>query len=346
MYSTDGSRIFWRHYPVVGADPASFEALNDTWSRDATRVYRQHKRLDADRATFVALSRIVAKDKDHVFELEGVVKAADPATFEVLRPLQEAEDESLCREYFRDREHVFHKVMTIGKVSLVKNADPRTFRALGHGFGSDSDAVFHELYRLPQCDPSSWRRLGLDYSRDDKRVYLFNRKIEHADPVTFQPLPGALTGAWARDANRFYKAGTAADPAAYWDELRTFTIFSGTIVAAEVVDRNYKALQRPEPSVEDGCRFTVTCAEVLHDGGSPVSNRPETGGQFQFLHFDNLVRIVPADWLGRTRIWFCVPRAQPGEGATAHLSPRDWRTFWPASRRADVEQLLASLKPF
>ena len=140
-YSREGQQVLWRGRPIAGADPDSFEQLNDTWSRDAARVYCQDRRMKADRATFAVLSRIYAKDKDHVYEYNGIVKGADASTFEVLRPEREPEDESFCREYARDREQVFHKVLTIGKVSVVRGASPSTFRAVGWGFGLDQEAV-------------------------------------------------------------------------------------------------------------------------------------------------------------------------------------------------------------
>ncbi len=303
-YSREGQQVHWRGRPIAGADPDSFEPLNDVWSRDAARVYCQDKRMKADRATFSALSRIYAKDKDHVYEYSRVVRGADASSFEVLRPEPEPEDESLCREYARDREYVYHKVLTVGKVSVVRGACPTTFRAAGCGFGLDREAVFFELYRLPKCDPASWRHLGSGYSRDRERVYYGQRLIVGADAATFEVLPGGLFGVWARDARRFYELGIAAEPAKYWEGFRAFTIFAGTVVGAEIVDEARQRVDRAVTAGDLGCRFTVRCEELLQAGAAPSALVPALGGELSFAHFHSLVPLEPARWAGRSRLWF------------------------------------------
>ena len=341
-YSVDGGQVLWRGHPIAGADATTFEPLNATWSRDAERVYRQNRRFKADRATFSVLSDIFAKDTNHVFEWEGPVKEADAATFEVLRPTDEVEDEDLCREYARDREHVFHKVMTVGKACLVRSADPESFRALGHGFGADRESVFHERSRLPRCDPASWRRLGLDYACDVRRVYIGNGEIPGADPATFQLLPSHGVGTWGRDARRFYQGRDAADPRPYRESLRQLTVFAGTIVRGEVIDQQRRIVEAPEATGDHGCRFTVRCDEVLNDPGVAAINRPQLRDLFHFMYFNGLVPIAPARLVGRAWIWFCYTSTWPGEDLPRLQPVLGWRTFWPASRRSDVVSLLTS----
>src|SRR5512146_35260 len=296
-YSREGLQVLWRGRPIAGADPDSFEPLNDTWSRDAARVYCQDKRMKADVATFTALSPIYAKDKNHVYDYSSIVEGADAASFEVLRPAPEPEDESLCREYARDREHVFHKVLSIGKVSIVRGASPATFRAAGCGFGFDEEAVFFELHRLPKCDPASWRHLGSGYSRDDERVYYCHRPIAGADATTFEVLPSGTLGNWARDARRFYDAGAVVDAAKYWDGFRALTIFVGRVVAADVVDEAQQKVERAATAGNLRCRFTIRNEALLHAGAAAAALVPTPGGELSFSYFNPLVPLEPARWV-------------------------------------------------
>lgn len=341
-YSREGQQVLWNTRPIPGADPNSFEPLNETWSRDAARIYCQGRRMKADRATFLALSRIYAKDKDHVYDYTGVVKGADAATFEILRPDPEPADESLCREYARDRDQVFHKVLTIGKVSVVSGASPFTFRAAGCGFGLDRDAVFFERQRLPECDPLSWRHLGLSYSCDRERVYYGHRPIAGVDAARFEVLPSGIFGIWARDAERFYETAAVVDPARYWAGFRAFTIFAGTVSGGEVIDREHLEVDREETAGGLGCRFTLRCEEVLQTGAASPALLPAPGSEFSFLHFNSLVPLDPARWVGRSRIWFCELLPEREEHPASLQPAVYWRTFWPASRRAEAEALVAA----
>jgi hypothetical protein len=339
-YAIDGHQILWQRRPVTGADPRTFEPLNETWSRDGAHVFCQDRRTKANRATFVVLSAIYAKDKDHVYDYTSVVKGADAASFEVLRPDPEPEDEELCREYARDRSQVFHKVLTVGNVSVVRGASSTGFRAAGHGFGLDAEAVFFEQYRLPKCDPSSWIHLGLGHSRDRERVYHNNRPIAGADAATFEVLPSGVFGIWACDARHFYRFGAPTDSSEYWANFRAFTIFVGTVVGGEIVDRERRKVDSAETCGELLCHFTVRCDEPLQDGAAPPALLPAAGREFQFAYFNPLVRLVPERWIGRSRIWLCEVLPERGM-LPASLNPAYFRTFSPSSWRANLASLIA-----
>jgi hypothetical protein len=220
-YTIESGQVLHRRTPIP-ADPATFEPLSETWSRDRSRVYLGGRPLrGADPTTFTVLSRIAARDRHHVYLIDfGRVRDADASTYEVLTPEIEVDDAELCREYSRDRNHVFHKVLTIGKLSIVRGADPATFRAVASGFGMDATQVFCELQRLPKADPRSWQRLDPVYSKDAARVYHYNKVIEGADAATFGVLPLDRTG-WARDARRFYFAGQPSDAEGYFGSPAT-----------------------------------------------------------------------------------------------------------------------------
>jgi hypothetical protein len=88
-------------YPFIGADPATFVALDDNYSKDKTHVWYDGspaanmllapKQIQgADPATFTLIpdpygaegyTAVFTKDKNHVYNYSLILEGANPATF-------------------------------------------------------------------------------------------------------------------------------------------------------------------------------------------------------------------------------------------------------------------------
>ena len=211
-YHLRDGKVRWRGYEVKGADPRTFEPLNHIWARDAKRVYTQHSvnRL-ADRTTFDVLNYIFAKDKSRVFYLSGWVKEADAASFRVLDQgrilgsglCEKHSDQDWAyryKGYGKDNAHVFHYVLTIGKPSVVRGADPDTFEPAGRGYARDRNHVYYESNKVKACDPHAVVFWNDYFCGDAKNVYYLTEAIPGADRISFEVIGGMA----AKDGQRVY----------------------------------------------------------------------------------------------------------------------------------------------
>lgn len=337
-WNRDGNSILLRRGLVKGADADTFEPLSSHWARDRSRIYAGNKPLrGADRDSFVVLNELYAKDCQHVYYLSGKIKDADAATFEAVGPDC---DTTYCRGFARDARTVFHYVFTIGKPVPLKGANPQTFRALGHGFGSDGNAVFYERARIPGARFDQWRLFPPMHSTSGKSVYFLNRKVDGADAATIETLPG--WGTMTRDATGFYEQDRRVDPREFWDEFRNFFIFRGVVRGATVY--NYRSEVVPDgttcnPRLDQMMTLEVECSEWLQRPAIAVDNAPEVGGTTKF-NTHNLCDL--AEWKGRDWIWFFHPHESSQVGALPVLITADnWRFHAPAEEIDRVRGLIA-----
>ncbi len=108
----DKNRVYYRDIPIAGADPATITQirgylfkdkravylegkeifglnpatvrtypLGDGYTADAAAVYKMHKKIDRDPATFSVLQPFYTKDKNAVYHEDVAIEDADPETF-------------------------------------------------------------------------------------------------------------------------------------------------------------------------------------------------------------------------------------------------------------------------
>jgi hypothetical protein len=203
-------KVYWGDSgkPIRGADAGTFRVLNKIWARDAKRVFVYDSLLrgvDAD--SFEVLNMLYARDRFRAYYSFGVIKTADASTFRALdNGIRKTEYSwNSYSGFAADKSAVYHKVLTIGKPSILKGANPETFVPIGCDFGKDENQVFFQHTKVPKADPSSFRLLGLHYATDGKRIFYANRIVDDADVDTFQEDPE--NGIFGRDRFRRYDIG-------------------------------------------------------------------------------------------------------------------------------------------
>ena len=130
-YSKDNESVFCVYTKIAGADPNSFSVIGNRFSKDKNHVYMESKVLkDADAATFMIVPHDensldefnYTKDKNHAFWKDKMLGELDISAFK-----------ALGLGYATDGKHIYFHA------SIVKNADPATFKIYEHGYG-DADA--------------------------------------------------------------------------------------------------------------------------------------------------------------------------------------------------------------
>ncbi len=165
---------------VRGADPASFEPLDDFHARDAENVFCRSRRIDGvDRETFLPIEGLFGKDKAGVYFNGYPVEHADPAKFKVLRSVV---------PLAKDNKRVY-------VAAHARTAWP---------FGCPDDI----LVTLDEADADSFRTFGERgvWAADAARVYLRGEHQKKLDAGSFRFLCETKTNCWAADDKGLYRS--------------------------------------------------------------------------------------------------------------------------------------------
>ena len=224
-YHVRGDTVFYlRAFPgdafeIAGADAATFEVLDRTYARDASRVYVDGRVLpDADPATFELLDRPnFAKDARHVFRHDDVA-SDDPAHFELLEAELSKDSQYVYwsdGSVLSDDPQHFEIVSTVDYYTFTKDrsavhvngteiagADPATFRVLRGAYARDDAGAFYFTDAMPLADADALEVLEGSYARDTAHAYWMGKVIDGADPMSFVVLNGNFE--CTADATRAY----------------------------------------------------------------------------------------------------------------------------------------------
>jgi len=159
---------------IVGADPATFEALDLDLARDAKHVFRADEVFpDGDPATAeVVTANFVWKDRNTVFYKHIPMEGADPRTF---RHLDQA--------FYRDAKHVYWSN------DRLVGADPDTFITFGDvPYAVDTNRVWVTMNRRDDLDAASFRLFQNHVFADRNGVYVTPaaHQVRGADVESFE----------------------------------------------------------------------------------------------------------------------------------------------------------------
>jgi hypothetical protein len=204
-------RLGRRVQPANDIDVASFEVLSEQYTKDEFAVYYKWispgwycivEIVGADPATFEALDLDLARDARHVFRADEIFPAADPATAEVVTPnfvwrdrntvyynhipMENADPKTfrhLDQAFYRDEDDVYW-----GFTRLI-GADPDTFRTFGDvPYAVDKDLVWITTSGRDDLDAASFRLYANHVFSDKNGVYVTPaaHKVRGADVESFK----------------------------------------------------------------------------------------------------------------------------------------------------------------
>jgi hypothetical protein len=224
-FAKSATQAFFRATPIAGADPASFEALDEHHARDARQVWHADTYRDlqdyfttrririrllegADPASFTLLPGDYARDAKRVWHEGTPFPVKDAATFEVL-----------ADGFARDRQQGYYLR------AAVAGSDGASFTVLDSQHARDARSFFHAHMdlgqspprvvsrRIAEADAGSFQALeGSGYARDARHVYWHGRPLAEADTTSFALLPTGTSGADGADATRRYERGKPVAP--------------------------------------------------------------------------------------------------------------------------------------
>ncbi|MFW6211547.1 MAG: DKNYY domain-containing protein [Spirochaetota bacterium] len=210
------------------ADPRSFRVIDETYSRDATRVYYVASVMPgADPESFERLEAGFSKDEHSIYYHDEPIKGADAASFTILTPEIgldrsnfyfygtaypcHAESFTVIDQFFcKDREHVWFEGELLPEVDAPSfeqrtlffyvdayrvyeretplPLDPATVRFLDEAYAVGTDAVYFLNQPLPGADPASFAVLGNNFSKDATHVYFREQPVAGAHAPSFEVL--------------------------------------------------------------------------------------------------------------------------------------------------------------
>ncbi|MCH2188329.1 DKNYY domain-containing protein [Candidatus Gracilibacteria bacterium] len=212
-YYRDKNNVYFRHNVIGGADPVTFEVLQDKgydsyrYAKDNIFVYKNGNVLGyIDAQSFELIHPYYSyytKDKNNVFYHDEVLIGADPKSFVYLDG-----------GYAYDANNLYLQ----GK--QIENIQSATLKDLGNGYIAVDNKIYsHNGEWITVADMESYEVIDQNYTKDEHNVYLTpayedNIIIQEADPKTFQ----ILTKYYTKDQNSVYHLGKLiekADPLSF-----------------------------------------------------------------------------------------------------------------------------------
>ncbi len=141
-YAKDKLRVYYKGFPVEGADPVSFELITDLYGKDAAHVYYELETIPgADPATFKVFNIQWGRDVNDIYFQYRPLEACDPATFELLEESWQRDSQCV---YFQGRK--------------APDADPASFVILNFWFGKDKNHVYgNDPSIIAGADPATFK---------------------------------------------------------------------------------------------------------------------------------------------------------------------------------------------
>lgn len=163
-----------------GLDVASFEVLNEEYTRDKNRVYYKVISNDefivivlpeADPASFELLGGELARDAQRVWYRDEIQPKVDAATVERIEG----------GPVFKDKNSVFYQY------EVIAGADPASFKHIGSAYYADSKRVYWCLTPIPGADPSNFTVIGDSFiAKDSSRIYRSGEPLPGYDVSSFE----------------------------------------------------------------------------------------------------------------------------------------------------------------
>ena len=171
---------------LVGANPKTFEIVDDYFARDDKNVYFFNKKvIGVDAKTFEEVGYDIIKDKNglHILidsnETEIKVKSlkADGIDLKTLKKLDNG--------YFKDKNNIYYGLS--GNLYKIKNADLQTFEVLTSPYSSsvyfakDKNNVYYNGKKLDRIVPNDFEQIQSYFIKDKNGIYKFEEDENEQD---------------------------------------------------------------------------------------------------------------------------------------------------------------------
>ncbi|OHX65414.1 hypothetical protein NH26_03145 [Flammeovirga pacifica] len=189
--------------PIKGANPTTFEDMDDGWSKDDKYIFYRYNPTELDRNSFEIINKAFVKDKDKVFALE--FDKMIPTNIDVLSV------KKLNERYVFDSENVYDYQEYIdgekvGSLLTIPYSNPKNIYIKEEKYLFVEERVFYDDTELVGVHSATFKIDTKDnmYALDKNKVYYFGEEIAQADPKSFTILDYWI---YAKDSKRVFYEG-------------------------------------------------------------------------------------------------------------------------------------------
>lgn len=203
--------------PLKYVDAKSYETLanhyESYWSRDCKNYYRNEKKVNVDRASFVLINKWFSKDKnktyvdfsERFFPIFNNSLNISKITSEYIKKnnsvyyvsidgiihieKKDFDEIKKIKIFDKDIIGINEIILVNGKEFKYSKVDAESFSTFGNQTGwytKDKNHVYYDQQIIERANPKTFRILEYDYGKDDKYVFYENKLLKGADVRTFR----------------------------------------------------------------------------------------------------------------------------------------------------------------
>jgi len=167
---------------LAGANPKTFEIVDDYFARDDKNVYFFNKKvIGVDAKTFEEVGYDIVKDKNGVYFLENVSEENENLEIKTKNLKADGIDlktlKKLDNGYFKDKNSIYYELS--GNLYKMKNVDLPTFEVLNSPYSSsvyfakDKNNVYYNGKKLDGIVPNDFEQIQSYFIKDKNGIYKF-----------------------------------------------------------------------------------------------------------------------------------------------------------------------------
>ena len=175
---------------LAGANPKTFEIVDDYFARDDKNVYFFNKKvIGVDAKTFEKVGYDIVKDKNGVYFLENVSEENENLEIKTKNLKADGIDlktlKKLDNGYFKDKNSIYYELS--GNLYKMKNVDLSTFEVLNSPYSSsvyfakDKNNVYYNGKKLDGIVPNDFEQIQSYFIKDKNGIYKFEEDENEQD---------------------------------------------------------------------------------------------------------------------------------------------------------------------
>ena len=175
---------------LAGANPKTFEIVDDYFARDDKNVYFFNKKvIGVDAKTFEKVGYDIVKDKNGVYFLENVSEENENLEIKTKNLKADGIDlktlKKLDNGYFKDKNSIYYELS--GNLYKMKNVDLPTFEVLNSPysisvyFAKDKNNVYYNGKKLDGIVPNDFEQIQSYFIKDKNGIYKFEEDENEQD---------------------------------------------------------------------------------------------------------------------------------------------------------------------
>ena len=183
---------------LAGANPKTFEIVDDYFARDDKNVYFFNKKvIGVDAKTFEKVGYDIVKDKNGVYFLENVSEENENSEIKVKKLDSKGIDLKSFKKvdnsdyYFKDKNGVYYE--NSENLHKIENVDLKTFEALDYDFTKDKNNVYYEGEKVEGIDMNSIEVVNRMCIKDKNSVFYRGKKLEKISSNNFNYFDGGMS---------------------------------------------------------------------------------------------------------------------------------------------------------